>query len=159
MNKFFVVTGFLLLGLFAQAQVPTSGNIFIGYSYSGGDVTVPSAPERLASSHTAGLNGWEGSLEGKILPWIGIVADLSGHYGSHNLTICSFVLPPCSTFQFNVRRYTFMFGPQVSVPIGKFSPFAHAFLGAAHVITSAITFPAAILRWPTQSAAGSTTSS
>jgi len=26
-----------------------------------------------------------------------------------------------------------MFGPQVSVPIGKFSPFAHALLGAAHV--------------------------
>ena len=26
-----------------------------------------------------------------------------------------------------------MFGPQVSVPIGKFSPFAHALLGTAHV--------------------------
>jgi len=26
-----------------------------------------------------------------------------------------------------------MFGPQVSVPIGKFSPFAHALLDAAHV--------------------------
>jgi hypothetical protein len=96
LNKFFLITSFLLLGLFAQAA--TSGNIFIGYSYSGGDVSVPTAPERLVSSHTAGLNGWESSLEGKFLPWIGIVADLSGHYGSHDLTICSFVLPPCSSF-------------------------------------------------------------
>jgi hypothetical protein len=61
-NNIVAVTGFLLIGLFAQAQVPTSGNIFIGYSYSGGDVSVPSAPERSAASHTAGLNGWKGSF-------------------------------------------------------------------------------------------------
>ena len=29
-----------------------------------------------------------------------------------------------------------MFGPQVAVSIGKFSPFAHALLGAAHVSDS-----------------------
>lgn len=133
MNKILAVTGFLLIGLFAQAQIPTSGNIFIGYSYSGGNVFVPAAPERASASHSAGLNGWEGSLEGKLVPWVGIVADLSGHYGSQNLQVCSFVIPPCSNFKFNAHTYTFMFGPRVSIPIRKFTPFAHALLGAGHV--------------------------
>ena len=51
----------------ASAQIPTSGNIFIGYSYSRSEV----AP----GAHTVNINGWEGSLEGKLLPWVGIVAD------------------------------------------------------------------------------------
>jgi opacity protein-like surface antigen len=132
-KRVFLVIGFLFFALIAQAQIPTSGNIFFGYSYSGGNVFVPAAPERAAASHSAGLNGWEGSLEGKLVPWVGIVADLSGHYGSHDLLVCSFVLPPCSTVKFNAHSYTFMFGPRVSVPIGKLTPFAHALLGAGHI--------------------------
>jgi hypothetical protein len=132
-KKTFALSGFLLLGLIAQAQIPTSGSIFIGYSYAGGEVFAPAAPERAAASHSAGLNGWEGSLEGKLFPWVGIVADLSGHYGSHNLEVCSFIVPPCSDFKFNAHLYTFLFGPRVSIPIGKFTPFAHALLGAGHI--------------------------
>jgi hypothetical protein len=126
----------LVAGIVAQAQVPTSGNIFFGYSYSGGNVFLSSAPERQAASHSAGLNGWEGSLEGKFLPWIGIVADLSGHYGSHDLPVCGFILPPCSISSFNAKRYTVLFGPRLSVSIGKFAPFAHALIGASHISDS-----------------------
>ena len=48
------------------AQVPKA-NIFIGYSYVSADL-----PNR---SGRQNLNGWEGSLEGKVLPFLGIVAD------------------------------------------------------------------------------------
>lgn len=53
-------SGFALLALLvfsglASAQVPTSGNVFFGYSYYNTD---------LASINRASLNGWEGSLEG-----------------------------------------------------------------------------------------------
>lgn len=123
----------LVAGIGAEAQVPTSGNVFFGYSYSGGNVFLSSAPERAAASHSAGLNGWEGSLEGKFLPWIGIVADLSGHYGSHDLPVCGFVLPPCHISSFSTKQYTVLFGPRVSVSVGKFTPFAHALIGAGHV--------------------------
>jgi opacity protein-like surface antigen len=126
----------VFVGIAAHAQVPTSGNIFFGYSYSGGNVFLSSAPERQAASHTASLNGWEGSLEGKFLPWIGIVADLSGHYGSHDLPVCGFILPPCSISSFNAKRYTILFGPRVSVSVGKFTPFAHALIGASHISDS-----------------------
>jgi opacity protein-like surface antigen len=132
-KKVALLAAVLLSITFAHAQIPTAGNIFIGYSYSGGDVTVPFQGETAFASHTASLNGWEGSLEGKFLPWIGLVADFSGHYGSHDLVVCSSVLPPCGNFNFTARRYTVLFGPRVSVPIGRFTPFAHAMVGAAHV--------------------------
>jgi len=117
----------------AYAQVPTSGNIFFGYSYAGGDAVVRGGPDVQGGSHSAALNGWEGSLEGKFLPWLGIVADFSGHYGSHDVQVCGFILPPCSQVNINARRYTVMFGPQAEVHLGKFTPFAHALIGAAHI--------------------------
>lgn len=123
----------LVSGIVAQAQVPTSGNVFFGYSYSGGNVFLSSTSDRQAASHSAGLNGWEGSLEGKFLPWIGIVADLSGRYGSHDLPICGFGLPACRIASFRATQYTVLFGPRVSVSVGKFTPFAHALIGAGHV--------------------------
>lgn len=120
----------------ASAQVPTSGNIFAGYSYSGGDVDMRS-PGQFPASHSASLNGWEGSLEGKLLPWVGIVADLSGQYGSHALLLCPAMGItggiPCTSANINARRYTAMFGPRLSVSVGKFTPFAEALVGAAHV--------------------------
>ena len=65
----------LVLFLFAAtafAQIP-GGNVFIGYSYLNAD---------LGPSDRGNWNGWNGSVEGKVLPFIGIVADFSGHYGS-----------------------------------------------------------------------------
>ena len=61
----------LFAGL-ASAQIPTSGNIFVGYSfYSASPSTLD-----LSSVGRPNMNGWEASLEGKVLPWVGIVADL-----------------------------------------------------------------------------------
>ena len=83
MRKIAVIAFTLILfaGL-ASAQVPTGGNIFVGYSfYSASPSTLD-----LASVGRPKLNGWNASLEGKMLPWVGIVADLSGHYGSQSFT-------------------------------------------------------------------------
>ncbi len=59
----------------AWAQIPTKGNVFFGYSYD----RTP-----IATNDTANLNGWDATLEGKFLLWIGLVVDVDGHYGSHN---------------------------------------------------------------------------
>src|SRR5262249_27495663 len=104
-----MVFGFLLLSLAASAQIP-KGNVFVGYSYNRAD---------LNGGEHANLNGWDGSLEGKVLPWVGIVADLSGHYGSpHGVS---------------TKEYNFLFGPRVSVSVGKIRPFAHFLFGASHI--------------------------
>lgn len=136
----------LIIAGAASAQVPTSGNIFIGYSYSGGDVfginCPPSCPPGIGQfvfgSHSAGFNGWEGSLEGKFLPWIGVVIDLSRHYGSHDFAVVCIFPPggpqcPASPQKVNSTRSTYLIGPRVSVPIGRFTPFAHFLFGAGHV--------------------------
>ena len=88
----------------AAAQVPTSGNIFFGYSYN--HVNFGGAG--------ANFNGWNGSLEGKVLPWVGLVADVSGQYGSSQ------------------SIHSVVFGPRVSVSVGRIRPFAHAMFGVSH---------------------------
>ena len=104
----------------AVAQIP-KGNLFVGYSYGSAD---------LNHNNRSNLNGWEGSLEGKFLPWVGIVADINGLYGTNNF--------PSSTQIFNVdaKEYNYLFGPRVSVSVGKIRPFAHALFGAGHVSVS-----------------------
>src|SRR6185503_17910338 len=55
-------------------------NVFAGYSFMSADV--PNSADR------KNLNGWEASLEGKLLPFLGVVADGSGHYGGTQILAC-----------------------------------------------------------------------
>jgi hypothetical protein len=110
----------------ATAQIP-KGNVFFGSSYLRTD---------LPSDTHGNLNGWNGSLEGKFLHWVGIVADLSGHYGSARFPVACPVPPnPCSS-SVDFKMYSFVFGPRVSVSVGKITPFAHALFGASHITGS-----------------------
>jgi hypothetical protein len=113
-----------LLPTVALAQIPTRGNVFFGYSYGSVD---------FSSGGRTHLNGWNGSLEGKVLPWVGFVADLSGLYGSTNIS----AVPP---FKVDTKVNTVVLGPRVSVAVGKFTPFAHALFGASHRHDSASGF-------------------
>ncbi len=117
----------LILGTFAAAQVPTSGNVFFGYSFYNTD---------LSTIDRANTSGWEASVEGKFLPFIGIVADFDSHYGSQNFAggVCPVVIPNCtSTFNSNFTEHNYLFGPRASVSVGKFRPFAEVLIGAGHV--------------------------
>lgn len=106
----------------AVGQIPTSGNVFFGYSHAQGEI----------AGKQPGMNGWDGSLEGKFIKWIGVVADISAQYGSAvNPQLCA--LPcPNPNHRFSGSRYTVMFGPRVSVPVGNYTPFVHVLIGAGH---------------------------
>ena len=114
----------LLLPAAALAQIPTRGNVFFGYSYGSAD---------FSSAGRTNLNGWNGSLEGKVLPWVGFVADFSGLYGSQDISAVS-------AFKVNTSVNSVVLGPRVSVPVGKFTPFAEALFGASHIHDSASGF-------------------
>lgn len=101
----------------AWAQIPTKGNVFFGYSYDRTPVV---------SNDTANLNGWEFTLEGKFLPWIGLVADIDGHYGNHNFGGTSA----------DIAAHNVLFGPRVSVQVQRFRPFAEFLVGAGHISLS-----------------------
>ena len=107
----------------ASAQIPTSGNVFFGYSYYNSD---------LLSLGRSSFNGWNGSLEGRVFPFVGLVADISGNYGSQHVPIlCPELI--CPTESVSAHEQNFLFGPRVSVSAGKFRPFAEALFGAGHV--------------------------
>ena len=128
MRKFVFIFAAMLSasGAFAQVPVPTSGNVFFGYSY----FNTPIGVDRQS------LNGWQGSVEGKVLPFIGIVADLSANYGNLNFVGPCPPLPgPCATVTVNSHIDNLLFGPRVSVPVGPVRPFAEALFGGTHVST------------------------
>ena len=114
----------------ASAQLPSGGDAFFGYSYVHGEAFSNSRTVQ-ASGGTASMNGWEASVEGKYLPWLGAVADLDWHYGGHNTTSC--VLGGrCNKFRLNASRDTLLFGPRASITYGKYRPFAEFLLGVAY---------------------------
>jgi len=110
----------LWLTTFAWGQIP-SGNVFIGYSYT---------QTNLVPGQSTSMNGWNGSVEGQFLPLLGVVADLSGHYGSQDTTISGV------GGNANLSEYNFLFGPRLSFKVHKFRPFVHALLGAGHIDAS-----------------------
>ncbi|MGP0018398.1 MAG: outer membrane beta-barrel protein [Candidatus Sulfotelmatobacter sp.] len=125
-----VLFALFLLAAPALAQVPTS-NVFFGYSYYN---------TNFSNMGRANLNGWEGSLERKIFPGVGIVADFSGQYGSQKFTPPSNPCPsggPCPS-GYNIHAFEGMFGPRFSAPLGKFRPFAEFEFGFGHASINGI---------------------
>lgn len=116
--------------IFASAQLPNGGNGFFGYSYVHGE-TFANSRTVTASGGAANMNGWEASIEGKYLPWLGVVGDLDWHYGGHNTTVC---VPngPCTTFRLNGARDTLLFGPRASMTYKRYRPFAEVLLGIGY---------------------------
>jgi hypothetical protein len=117
-----VIVALLALTGLAGAQVP-KGNIFFGYSYARADI---------GAMDRANLNGWNGSLEGKLFPFLGIVADVSGHYGSQNFGAVCGTAGSC-VISGDGRGLTALFGPRVSVSVGKIRRFAEAMFGVSHL--------------------------
>jgi Outer membrane protein beta-barrel domain len=110
----------------AWAQIPTKGNVFVGYSY---DHT------SLVTDDTTNLNGWEATLEGKFLPWIGLVVDADGHYGSHDFSgVCNGL--SCPNVHADVAAHNVLFGPRVSVSYKRFRPFGEFLFGVGHISRS-----------------------
>ncbi len=129
MPRFVLIFVLFLLAGMAAAQIPTSGNVFFGYSYYNTNLT----------GSRGSLNGWEGSLEGKIFPFIGIVADFSGDYGSLDFPspVGTCVIGVvCSPVSASAHIENVLFGPRFSVPVGKFRPFGEAMIGIAHANTN-----------------------
>jgi opacity protein-like surface antigen len=117
------VLAVLLLSSFALAQPKTSFEIFGGYSYINGDFT--------GVTHEASpgitLQGWNASVNVKSGSWFGVVADFAGYYPSHDFG---------GGFTSSAKAHTFLFGPQVSLPVKRIKPFAHFLLGETYVVGS-----------------------
>jgi hypothetical protein len=106
--------------------------IFGGYSYLRAPVTAQEQfvcttmpctilfPPPVTVSSTRNLNGFELTGTYRFRVFLGIAADLSGHFGS--------ALNHTSS---DVHQYTGLVGPEVSLP-SRVSPFAHLLFGGTH---------------------------
>jgi len=115
----------------ASAQIPTAGNLYFGYTYYNTNLSL----------NRGNLNGWQGTLEGKLFPFLGIVADLTGHYGSlsfpNGAGTCA-IGATCGPTSVSTHVYEAMFGPRISVPVGRFRPFGEFEIGVGHVNTNGL---------------------
>jgi hypothetical protein len=121
-----ILFSLLALPMIAKAQIPTSGNVFIGYSYA------RSAAFTGTANRSLNTWGWEASAEGKFLPWISVVADLDWHYGSHTFRTCASGSCGGQKVSLNTSVNHILFGPRASISFGKYTPFAEVLLGVAH---------------------------
>ena len=106
----------------ALAQDRVRGEIFAGYSLEhispcGSQGSSPCGLELGVLPPTMSFNGWNASITGYLYPFLGLTADVSGHYGS--------------SVPNSFSRYSYLFGPTVALRVRKFKPFAHALFGAA----------------------------
>ena len=121
MHRFYLLgISLLVLGHAVSAQSSDRFEIFGGYSYLSGDFTTVT---------NSGINGWNASLNAKVKPWAGIVADFSAYYPSANFGCGQF----CTT---SAKPYSFLFGPQVSLPFRRVAPFAQFLVGDTYVSSS-----------------------
>lgn len=111
MRKLFFVAG-LMFALAAPAAAQDV-EVFMGYSFAKIETLGPDREN---------LHGWNAAVEAKVAPFLGLVADFSGHYG--DITI----IPPGVDSSINTHHV--LFGPRVNLP-GPVRPFVHALFGAA----------------------------
>ena len=97
----FIGAVLLVCGLPAMAQ-GSKAEIFLGGSF-------------LRNSSTT-YSGWNTSITGNVLPWLGVTADFSGHYNSP------------------LHVHTYTFGPRLAVPQDTgLVPFTQATFGVARL--------------------------
>ena len=107
------------------AQDRPRGDIFAGYSYASADV---------GAGSNVGLHGYEYSSDFDPLPWLGIIIDSDGHFGSASVPFCfGTSANTCNTAgptSFSTF-FTISGGVRFSTRIGRVKPFARALFGIA----------------------------
>jgi hypothetical protein len=118
MKKPVLIAVFLLsFSVMVMAQDAPAVEVFGGYSY------IRSNPLPYMDADAVNLNGWDASITINGNKWAGFVADFGGNYGTMMRTsIDSWA---------DVKAYSLMFGPKVTLSRGKIVPFVQALFGVA----------------------------
>ncbi len=119
MRKLFCLIGLMVvtaLPALAQSDYPR-WEAYGGYSYA--------SLETGATAGRRNFHGWNAGLQGNVTSWLGLVGDFAGHYD----TVTIGLVPP--TADVGINSHTFMFGPRVTLPAGRFRPFGHVLVGIA----------------------------
>ena len=125
-----MVLALLWMSAAGFAQTPSAGNVFIGYSFNRAGT---------GWSNTGNLNGWELSAERRFTPNFAFVGDLSTHYGTLQMPDIH-IFGGAGTTPSTTRVEALMFGPRISVTVGRIRPFATALVGVGHLHEDALDY-------------------
>jgi len=128
---------FLLLGPAALAQQhqeqqpPPKADVFLVYSYLRFNPTIPAARNR-------SFNGGGGGFSLFMGRYFGVKGEFMGYASTtFTTTVTTPVITnrgtiPVGTFSSQGNMFTYMFGPVVRYPAGKFTPFAEVLFGGSN---------------------------
>jgi hypothetical protein len=121
MSRVSVALLVLLFSGISRAQTSSDHiQLFGGFSFVSSDFT-----GIYADRNTYFPKGWDGSLILKHDSVLGLAVDVSGYYPRYTY--------PGIGLALSANTLSFLFGPQVSFPSSRVSPFAHALLGVTRV--------------------------
>lgn len=152
MMRKLIFVGIVVLAMssLALAQDYKKSEIFGGYSYLRSDVNpdmfIGSSYDSTGQGGAGNLNGWEASYTYNVNSWLGIKADISGHYGENEVDYdYSYMSERYDEYsgyydtyresysshgKVDVTQYYYLFGPEFSYRGNpKIRPFAHVLFG------------------------------
>lgn len=122
-KKSTVCCALVALSAVTSAQDIPKVEIFGGYSYL----------RATGAEEPANLHGWNAALNVNLKNWskasLGVVADVSGNYGTSTVVI--FSLDAGSVGDLKTKNHNFLFGPQIQLHGSRVAPFARVMTGAA----------------------------
>lgn len=133
-----IVVALFSIAAFAQDTDSPKMQVFGGYSLLHADTAGVSNADVDASLGTTGsgvssnFSGWNGEFQYNLRPSLGVVADISGNYGTPISVASDSGLPSAPS----LTSYSFLFGPVLQRSSGKLSPFVHALFGVNRLSTN-----------------------
>jgi hypothetical protein len=110
----------LVFTIAIHAQTPRL-ELFGGYSF-------------LHQPGNVGLSGWNTAVTWNCYKYLGITADIAGHYRSVSTVV---LLPASTTISARTRLHAFTFGPTFALRNRtRVTPFAHALFGVSRMTTA-----------------------
>jgi hypothetical protein len=117
MKKLVLIAVFVMgFSVAAIAQDLPAYEIFTGYSYF----------RFVPTGSSNDLHGWNVALDFNKNKYAAIVADFTGNYGRYNDRYNQLTNRP-------IKAHSCLFGPKITVPQGRYSPFIQALVGVYHV--------------------------
>jgi opacity protein-like surface antigen len=117
MKKLVLIAVFVMgFSVTAIAQDFPAFELFTGYSY------LRFVPEGSSND----LHGWNIALTFNKSQYASFVADFTGNYGKYNDRFNKLE-------DRNVKAHSFLFGPKLTIPEGRYLPFIQALVGVYHI--------------------------
>lgn len=125
LNSKVLTVGWLLLvavslSITSPAQDTQRFEAFGGYSFSHNSTLLDA---------TNNFSGWDTSSTVFLNRWLGLTADLSGHYGSQDVPVIYLQGQPYGKVNVAASSYTYLFGPHVTYRRSRYAPFAEGLFG------------------------------